>query len=284
MDKKFIALQNRQVVVATKHQKDAILSNVLSDALQWEFLPTPTIDTDQLGTFSGEIPRHLSPLEAAKAKIALLPANTNATIFIANEGTFTAHPQIPFLTANIELIYVYDNLNNWEFHIYHIDTEHTAFEQAFTQTAEALQIAEENGFPQQAMIITLKKNEVIQTVCKGLQTPTDLQEALRTVEQYDETYEKIISADLRAMYNPTRQKVIQRTAEKLLQALQTVCPQCNTPAFLPNETEKGLPCEWCGNPTDLVIKEISSCKSCAYTVTKTHTHKANPMYCMYCNP
>ncbi|MFY7788695.1 MAG: hypothetical protein ACOVQA_12565, partial [Thermoflexibacteraceae bacterium] len=101
MDKKFIALQNRQVVVATKHQKDAILSNVLSDALQWEFLPTPTIDTDQLGTFSGEIPRNLSPLEAAKAKIALLPANTNATIFIANEGTFTAHPQIPFLTANI---------------------------------------------------------------------------------------------------------------------------------------------------------------------------------------
>ena len=147
-----------------------------------------------------------------------------------------------------------------------------------------MQIAEENGFPQQAVIITLKKNEVIQTVFKGLQTPTDLQETLRTVEQYDETYEKIISADLRAMHNPTRQKVIQRTAEKLLQALQTVCPQCNTPAFLPNDTEKGLPCEWCGNPTDLVMKEISCCKSCAYTATKTHTHKANPMYCMYCNP
>ncbi len=284
MNKKFISLHHRQAIVATKHQKDSLLATVFSETLHWEFLPTPMIDTDQLGTFSGEIPRNLSPLEAAKAKIALLPNNTNATIFIANEGTFTAHPQIPFITADIELIYVYDSLNNWEFHTYHIDTEHSAFEKQFTQTAEALQIAEENAFPQQAVIVSIKKNGLIQKVWKGLQTTADLLEALRTVEQFDATCEKIISADLRAMYNPTRQTVLRRTAEKLLQELQTFCPQCETPAFLPNVTEKGLPCEWCGNPTYLVAKEISNCKSCGYTITKTHTHKANPMYCMHCNP
>lgn len=284
MNKKFISLLHRQAIVATKHEKDTLLATVFSKTLHWEFLPTPTIDTDQLGTFSGEIPRNLLPLEAAKAKIALLPANTNATIFIANEGTFTAHPQIPFITADIELIYVYDSLNNWGFHTYHIDAEHSAFEKQFTQIAEALQIAEENGFPQQAVILSIKQNGLVQKVWKGLQTNADLLEALHTVEQYDETCEKIISADLRAMYNPTRQTVIRRTAEKLLQELQAICPQCETPAFLPNETEKGLPCEWCGNPTHLVVKEISNCKSCGYAAIKIHTHKANPMYCIYCNP
>jgi hypothetical protein len=50
-------LEGRKIVIATKHQKESILGPMLEKELHVNFAVTTGLDTDQLGTFSGEIER-----------------------------------------------------------------------------------------------------------------------------------------------------------------------------------------------------------------------------------
>jgi len=57
------------------------------------------LDTDLLGTFSGEIERELSPMDAARQKCLLAMELTGADLAVASEGSFGAHPLLYFFTC-----------------------------------------------------------------------------------------------------------------------------------------------------------------------------------------
>ena len=54
--------QNRQLLIATKHNKERVIAPLLEEALGVTCVVNDTFDTDTLGTFTGEVERTLDPL------------------------------------------------------------------------------------------------------------------------------------------------------------------------------------------------------------------------------
>lgn len=67
------------------------------------------VDTDTLGTFSGEISRLKSPLDAAIEKVRMGLASGQGELAIANEGSFGPHPSISFFSSDLEILVLVDD-------------------------------------------------------------------------------------------------------------------------------------------------------------------------------
>lgn len=67
------------------------------------------VDTDVLGTFTGEFPRTSSPLETAIAKARLGMAATGVPLGLASEGSFGPHPAVPWITVDREIVVLVDD-------------------------------------------------------------------------------------------------------------------------------------------------------------------------------
>jgi ribosomal protein S27AE len=63
---------------------------------------------------------------------------------------------------------------------------------------------------------------------------------------------------MRAHANPTRMKNIKKATEDLISKLHKFCPNCGAPGFIVSERVKGLPCELCGLPSDIVLKALAN--------------------------
>ncbi len=59
---------HRTLLVATKHQKEKIVAPLFEKAFGSKVVATENFDTDQMGTFSGEIERLEDPITAARMK------------------------------------------------------------------------------------------------------------------------------------------------------------------------------------------------------------------------
>ena len=92
---------------------------------------------------------------------------------------------------------------------------------------------------------------------------------------------------MRAMYNPTRRKVIEIATNKLIEKIKTTCPVCKTPGFGIIGVKEGLPCSACKAPTRSVLSHIYGCQKCNYEDYKVYPYdktEEDPMYCDQCNP
>lgn len=104
----------RKLVIATKHQKEAVIAPPIEKSLGVNCFVAKDFDTDQYGTFSGEIDRKLSPLDTARLKCyAAMKANT-CDLAIASEGSFGPHPSMFFVPADDELLVLIDKKNELE--------------------------------------------------------------------------------------------------------------------------------------------------------------------------
>ncbi|MDE3223094.1 MAG: hypothetical protein KGL79_06625, partial [Acidobacteriota bacterium] len=75
----------RRASLISKHHKEEIIGPIF-DEFGWS-LETVWADTDQLGTFSGDIPRRQSPIETVRRKALLGTHHTDAPWLVASEGT-----------------------------------------------------------------------------------------------------------------------------------------------------------------------------------------------------
>jgi hypothetical protein len=98
-----------RAVLATMHGKEAAIAPVLFHRLGLVVDTAPALDTDVLGTFTGEIPRVGNIREAAIAKARLGMTATGSPIGIASEGSYGPHPHIPFMAAGVELMVLVDD-------------------------------------------------------------------------------------------------------------------------------------------------------------------------------
>ena len=62
------------VVFGTRHGKEQQAARPFAELLGARVVAPPGLDTDRFGTFSGEVPRTLAPLDAARAKAAFRTA------------------------------------------------------------------------------------------------------------------------------------------------------------------------------------------------------------------
>lgn len=276
--------QSRKLAIATKHHKEKVIAPLLSEALQVECRVNKDFDTDILGTFTGEKARTDDPVTAARKKCMAVMDQMDCDLAIASEGSFGPHPSLIFIPADDEIVILVDRKNQIEIIAREISTS-TNFNAKSVETWEELKtFAEQIGFPSHALIIR-KDEKDVENIRKGINDWNRLKE---TFDLFTNQYGRMhVETDMRAMYNPTRMKVIEKATHNLLEKIKSTCPSCQTPGFAVTSAKEGLPCSLCNQPTRSVISHIYTCQKCSYVEEKMYPYNKlteDPMYCDYCNP
>lgn len=274
----------RSLVVATQHGKERVIEPCLKEAFGVHAFVIDQLNTDSLGTFSGEVERIASPLETAQKKCHMAMDISGVDLSIASEGSFGPHPSIPFIPAHEELLLLIDKKNAWEFVVRKLETK-TNYGQISIQSLDELEgFLEQSLFPSHGLIVKQSADDANGCV-KGIH---DLDVLLDTLVSFlKKQGHCCVETDMRAMHNPSRMKVIEDLTLELIQQIQCTCPQCQTPGFRITDVLRGLPCALCARPTRRVKSEIFACQTCHYTELRAPGHALtaeDPMYCDFCNP
>ncbi|TBX66157.1 hypothetical protein EZL74_11255 [Flavobacterium silvisoli] len=274
----------RRLLIATKHGKEQVIAPLLEKALGVSCFVSAEFDTDTLGTFSGEIPRKDDVLTTLRNKCLFALEKTDGDLVIASEGSFGPHPSVFFAHADDEWLLLMDTKNNLEIKVREISLETNFNAATLACETELLDFAVKVGFPNHGLILRPSENNFA-NLTKGITDKATLIHHFRLLKQmHDSVY---VETDMRAQYNPTRMRVIAKAAQKLLEAVQSLCPQCSTPGFVVTDIKTGLPCEWCKSPTNSTLSHLYVCQKCAFKNEVHHPHQKqyeDPMYCHCCNP
>lgn len=276
--------QNRRVAFLTQHGKERLIKTPLETALGCQLIHTSGYDTDLLGTFTRDKIRPGSQLQAAKKKASISMSLIGASVGIASEGAFGMDPFSGFIPWNTELLV-------WIDHDLGIEVVGVAQGPAQSlhktiRTLEELEaFAKTASFPEHHLVLR-PENENHPDIIKGIDTPAALMNAFHTSKQKSTNGSVFIENDLRAHCNPTRQGVILKAADNLIQKLRSTCPNCSTPGYWIKAQKAGLPCAVCGRQTQLPISETWHCSACKYEEDKQLKidRLAAPSHCDFCNP
>ncbi len=272
--------QNRILVIATKHKKETVIAPLLEANLNVKCFVLKDFDTDSFGTFTGEIARKDNAFETVRKKCLAAMAISNCDLGIASEGSFGLHSTAFFASANEEILLFIDLKNNLEITT-RIQTLNTNFNSSIIKSKTELQLfAETCKFPSHGLILRSENSELI---VKGITAWEELYEHFEALKaNYSDI---IVETDMRALYNPTRMKIIEKTTMQLIEKINSKCPNCNHPGFGIVEANKGLRCELCNNPTNSILSYTYQCSNCNFKSEKAASKKMeDPMYCNYCNP
>lgn len=279
---------DRTAVLASMHKKEEVIAPVLKEKVGIDLLVPKGFNSDEFGTFSGEVKRRGNQLEAAQKKAERALAFSKETLAIASEGSFGSHPVIPFFPFNREIVLLKDRENSLELIGMATSTEANYKGSQVNSFEEALSFAESIGFPETGVIVKVRETSHKGTeIIKGIVSTDSLEEAVQTLLDCSEDKSVFIETDLRAMYNPRRMKVIEEATKDLVSKMTSLCPNCSWPGYQITERVKGLPCSWCSLPTDLIKAHIYECKKCGYNEKETFPNgeeSADPGNCNFCNP
>jgi len=269
--------------MATKHDKTMLVRPVFAKILGLDVVEVQ-VDTDALGTFTGEIERTASPLDTAIAKARMGMDASGHAIGVASEGTVGPSPSFPFLQVCTELVVLVDDIRG----IVITGTESAYDLVAVTAdvdaTGDLTELLRRAKFPAHAMIVTAVGASA-PIVIKGVQDLVTLQTAVRTCAESSPLGLARVETDLRAHKCPSRRPIIERAARHLAHRAARTCPACSTPGYGPVRDEIGVPCAWCGRETDIVRARVHGCVSCVDEHLETvRTEPADPGRCTWCNP
>ena len=96
--------EGQAAALATIHGKARAIGPAFRRRLGLALVVPEGIDTDRLGTFTGEVPRPAGLKETAVLKARVGLAATGLPLSVASEGSFGPHPVIPFLAAAREAL------------------------------------------------------------------------------------------------------------------------------------------------------------------------------------
>lgn len=276
--------KGRKLVIGTKHKKEQVIAPYLEENLGVECFVDNHFDTDILGTFSGEMERKLDPISTLRKKCLLAMESTHCDLGVANEGSFGPHPSLFFSNADEELVILIDKKNNLEIIAREISLETNFNAKEISKLDDLLVFSKFVGFPSHGLMLRAQKNKYTE-IQKGI---VDIEQLKKKFYQLREKNNSVyVETDMRAMFNPTRMKVIQKVTQKLIDKIKNSCPNCETPGFSVTEAIKGLKCANCGLPTKSILRLIYTCQNCNFSKEEVHPNnkeKEDPMYCDYCNP
>lgn len=276
--------RGRELIIATKHEKEKVIAPIFEKELQVRCFVNPSLNTDFFGTFTGEIERKDDPVTTLRNKCLMAMDKYNFDLGIASEGSFGPHPTLFFVNGDDEFLIFIDKKNKLEIIARELSTD-TNFNGAEIKTKNQLkEFAKQVLFPSHALILRNEKNSQTEII-KGIKDWQTLYSTFnKMIKEFGTAY---IETDMRAMHNPTRMKVIEKAALKLVDKINTFCPKCGTPGLGITDTKKGLPCSFCNFPTSSTLFHIYQCNKCNYIKEEKYPHNKyteDPMYCDICNP
>lgn len=274
----------RRVALLTQHGKEAAIASVLDSALGCRVERVNGFDTDMLGTFTRDIPRAGTQLEAARRKARIGMDLSGLPLGLASEGSFGPDPMTSLFAWNVELLLFIDDERGIE--VTGRAEGNTNFGHLLTtQWAAAEAFARQAGFPDHHLVVR-PGHEHDPRMRKGIADWAALQTAFGAALAESANGHVCIETDVRAYANPTRMIHIGLAAEDLAKKLCALCPGCGTPGFGMIERVAGLPCAACGTPTRDTRAAIYGCLRCAHRETHEplNGELADPGRCDLCNP
>jgi len=274
----------KELHIVSKHQKHLYLQPALSAKTGLICKPFTEIDTDLLGTFSGEVDRTLPPLDCAREKCRQAAAYIKDGYLLASEGSFGPHPALGFIAAGEEWLVFYDVAEKKELVVRDVTLDTCFRGEKITDEATCIAFLESIGFPEQKVILKSTQQQP-QQVYKDLTTVSTVVEKVKELLQAFGTC--YIETDMRAMNNPARQRHLAQLGEMLASRLCSICSYCGWYGFAVTLVERGLPCSWCGSATDSVQSEVLSCVNCGFEqehLFPAGKQQEDPQFCNQCNP
>ncbi len=274
----------KEIAFLTRHGKQRVIAPVLEGVLDCHVRHVDAFDTDKLGTFTREVPRLGTQLDAARKKAHMAIELSGLPLGLGSEGTFAPDPFIGMTAWNRELVVLIDQTRNLEVvgiaqgrgHHGHLVTSDWSTLEAFAINA---------GFPAQQLVVR-PCNEHDLRIVKDICSWPELENALAWAVSESENGRAFIETDCRAHANPSRMQVIGQAAADLASRLASLCPECGMPGFGSIDRIAGLPCSACGAPTRETRAWVVGCLKC--TCRETHetaaTVLADPGRCDWCNP
>lgn len=280
--------KNRDCVLATMHRKEQVIAPLLEEQLNIKIVVPENFNTDKFGTFTRDIKRLGNQIETARFKAKQSLKMTSKSVAMASEGSFFPHPSVPYLICDRELVLLLDEENELEIIGTEISLETNHAHTSIKTVEEALSFAEKIGFPSHGLVVMSNAEpQKSEKIFKGIISEKDLIEAVERTLEVSSKKTAHLETDMRAMYNPTRMKVIAQATQNLINTIFNTCPQCDCPGFDIIETKPGLSCAICHSPTQLIKSEIYQCQKCQFRQIKDFPNNvkyADPTYCNYCNP
>lgn len=276
--------KNRQVALLTQHGKEKVLAPTLQESVGCIVTKVEGYDTDLLGTFSRDIPRAGSQIEAARKKARKGMELSGLKLGLASEGSFGPDPFTGMFSWNVEILIWIDPENALE--IVAMAQGKTNLAHKLVTTFEELEtFAHQARFPEHYLMVR-PEGEEDRRIRKGICEWDDLREAFIWAQEQSRNGSVFIETDMRAHANPTRMNIISQAADELAAKLASVCPVCKAPGYWVIERIAGLKCQRCGQPTHEMRAEIYGCSKCSYktTIERTDKNYADPGHCDSCNP
>lgn len=273
----------RRMALLTQHGKEALIAPVLAATIDARVERVGGFDTDRLGTFTREIPRAGLQREAAVRKARIGMELAGLPLGLASEGAFGADPAAGIVPWDVEMVVLVDDDRGRE--ITGIAQGAARMGHLTTGDRDAAErFARDHGFPGHALV--MRPAEGAGPIAKGLRDVGALRQAFDAARKASGERRVLCEVDLRAHCNPTRQGVIREAARNLADRLRSPCPACAAPGYWISGLRTGLPCAWCGGPTNEVASETWSCAECGRREDRARAHAGtgDPAHCDRCNP
>lgn len=271
------------VALLTQHGKEKVIAPLLAAAVDCQVVQVIGFDTDQLGTFTRDIPRSGTQIEAARKKARIGMGLASLPLGLASEGSFGPDPFTGMFAWNVEMVVWIDDTRDIE--VVGVASGKTNFSHLLTADWEQAEtFARTTGFPEHGLVVR-PRHEDDPRIRKGIADWETLRETFRWACGEADNGCGFLETDVRAHMNPMRMEIIAQATRDLARKLCTLCPVCNTPGFQIVERVPGLPCEDCGTPTKEAQADIHRCIKCGHQVMVERPDKVAPMSrCDFCNP
>ncbi len=272
-------------VLATKHGKLPLIAPPLAEAVGLR-VDAVAVDTDSLGTFTGEVPRQAPPLDTAIAKARLGMSAAGRTLGLASEGSIGPDPAMPFVNADQEIVVLVDDDNGivvWESHS---SWDTIAASTSATAAEDLAPFLSTADFPGHQLVVRPNSGE-LHPIYKGISSPDMLAAAVSECAAAAADGLARVETDMRAHACPSRRAVIAAAAERLAARVATRCPSCGAPGWGRVEVVFGVPCAWCGTEVARPRAEIDGCPACQCRRERPLVSPeagADPGTCPCCNP
>jgi hypothetical protein len=257
----------QRIGIATIHHKDRAAAPPFRRVLGAEIAVAPHVDTDTLGTFSGEIQRTVPLVETCLMKAEMAFATLDVDCAVASEGSYGPIERVPLVASGVEIMALIDRKRSMRI-VETLVTHRTnwrmrRFEAGDPDVAAA---AAAMGFPEFGVFVICNSDPAEPS--KNLETFAEVVAAVDRQARRSDDGLALMIADMRAHRNPTRMKVLRALSWKIAKRLQRLCPKCHAPGFGHIDSRRGLPCEGCGEPTHYIEFEIDGCAACGHAVAR----------------
>ena len=248
-------------MLATKHGKLVCIGPAL--AAVGLAVQVAEVDTDVLGTFTGEVPRAASPRATAVAKARLGMDATGGALGLASEGSFGPHPSAPWVIVDTEIVVLVDDRRGIEVAGVASSTEVVAVARAVDVRGDLAPVVADADLPTHAVTVVPNDGST-GPIHKGLRRLPDVATAVADCAAASTDGRARVETDLRAHVCPGRREVIRAAAGDLASRPGSRCRLCRSPGWGRVDVVVGVPCGWCGTDVDHVRAEVDACPACAH--------------------